>query len=138
MPPVVRVKKRARDAKRVDPNALPPYMTPAVSALPSPEPTQSLLWPAGDYDGEFVEPQLPDTPFMIQHNGDDNQTEGPYDPDNFTIDPETNIAYSSNYPGSPVYIRATDQEGSHLETIAGDGTPGTMDILPYDPDGDTE
>jgi hypothetical protein len=115
---------------------LPPYMTPATKATPSPLRLRPMLWPAGDYDGEFVDPQLPSGLFMIRFDGGEDAIDGPYDGSTFIVDPETNIAYSSNYPGSPIYIRATEREGSHLEIIKGDGTLGTMDLLPYEPDGE--
>lgn len=134
MPPVVRVKKRAR-AQAPSSNELPAFMTPAAPAIEEqPERMQSLMWPAGDYAGEFVEPTIPSGLFSIKYDGQDDQTEGPYDGSNFITDADTNIAYSRNGDGSPVFIRCTDQEGSHMDVIHGDGTVGTMDILPYNPD----
>jgi hypothetical protein len=115
---------------------LPPYMTPSAPGLPDPV-LRPLGWPAGDYTGEFVDPKIPDGLFLIKYSGPDGTwTSGPYDGSNFITYPESNIAVSVPDAGSPVFIRATSREGSHLNTINSDGMASTMDLIPYDEDED--
>lgn len=129
MPPI-KVKKKA--GALPPPSTRLPYMTPATPAIPDPpQPPRSMLWPAGDYDGDFIDPQIPEGLFMMRFDDDENHIDGPYDGSRFLVEPETNIAYSDNGGGSPVAIRATDRVGDHLIIINGDGSTGTIDILPY-------
>lgn len=105
----------------------PGFDTPPP-ASESADPLKSPLWPQGGYDGEFVPPVIPEDLFMIRYNGDDDNVDGPFDGTTFVTDPITNIAYSRNGDGHPVFVRAVNQTGTHIEAIDGDGTPYTMDI----------
>jgi hypothetical protein len=80
--------------------------------------------------GPFIDPELPDDLFMMRWNGDDDNVDGPFDGSTFEVDPETNIAFSHNGDGHPVFIRCMDKFGNSLNCIDGDGTPYQVEILP--------
>lgn len=109
----------------------PPNMFDGINPrMESDDPLQSPLWPQGGYTGGFVVPVIPPDLFMVKYNDDDENVDGPFDGSTFITDPTTNIAYSRNGDGHPVFVRCVSQEGTSMECIDGDGTPYTMNMIP--------
>lgn len=87
--------------------------------------------PDGYSADQFLLPALPEDPFFIRLDGDDDNTDGPFMPDQFqTMDDDTNIMYAHNDGGSPVIIRCVMQFGNSLDVVDGTGAVHRWDLQP--------
>jgi hypothetical protein len=85
------------------------------------DPPLSQLSPPGYEQTVFLQPNLPDGPFMLMSDDPDEWQDGPFDPQDFNTDPMTNILYSHNGDGHPVFLRVLNQQGPVLTLVDGQG-----------------
>jgi hypothetical protein len=88
----------------------------------------SPLWPHHNFRGELVDPEIPTGTFWLRYPGSD-VPEGPFDGTLWQTDPETNIAYSSNYPGHPMFLYCVARDGSWLTLLDADLSTHRAELL---------
>lgn len=104
-----------------------------LGALSSPEKANHLV-PLG-YEGGFVPPAMPDGLFAMMWNDDPTKMDGPFDSAEFATDPEgTNIMYSRNGDGHPIYIRCVSKDVTGgMVCMDGSGKTFSLRLVPLNP-----
>jgi hypothetical protein len=79
----------------------------------------SPVWPHHAFRGELVDPEIPSGTFWLRHP-DRAVLEGPFDGMLWQTDPETNVAYSSNYPAHSIELYCVARDGRWLTLLEPD------------------
>jgi hypothetical protein len=104
-----------------------PVKQPTEQEILSTDPPLTQLSPPGYEQHVFLEPKLPERPFLIRYTTDGTE-DGPYHAEDFDIEEETNIAYTDGGLGHPVYLRVLSQVDNTIETVDGGGNTYTIEL----------